>query len=221
MSRTFDEILDEFERRKRANGTILEYMRQARDHINGDVVIPLPEMDKNEKPQVANLIQHGLAQTAQRVASVLPNMIWPAMIPGRDKGQGSEDWARRRRLAVAGWQQESKLNLKMRRLARWTIGYARAPLQVRPDFESRIPRYVLRDPLGTFPSLSEDYDDSNPDDVIFAFKRTVQWLMDTYPDAYEEMRRRYSGRRARAPIPSPGSCPGTPSSPRRARCAGG
>lgn len=185
--RSFDEILDEYATRKRAYGSILEYMQEARDHVNGDVVIPLPEMDQSEKPAVANLIGHGLEHTAQRVASVLPNLVFPPLIPGKDTGTGSEDWARKRKMAVAGWWQHSKMQLKMRRIARWTIGYARAPIQVEPDFESGMPRFVLRDPLGTFPSLQEDWDDSPPDDVIYSYRRTARWLKARYPDEWARL----------------------------------
>lgn len=199
MPKPFEEVIEEFNHRLRADGRVLEFMRQARDHVNGDVVIPLPEMDSNEKPAVANLIAHGLDQTAMRVSSTLPNLHFPPLNAGEEKGRGSEDWARRRRLAVAGWWQQTKLNLKMRRLSRWVIGYGRAPLYIRPNFDREVPDYDLRDPLGTFPALTEDYDDVAPPNVIFAFKRTLRWLRDHYPEGVRELERTRDNRQRTLP----------------------
>ena len=52
-------------------------MQAIRDNYNGDVIIPMPEMDKAEKPAVANLIKTGLDQTAMRIASTMPSLYYP------------------------------------------------------------------------------------------------------------------------------------------------
>ena len=194
MSMRFDEIIDEFRVRKEARGTLIQYMKEARDHFNGDVVIPLPEMSEDEKPAVANLMAQGLDQTAMRIASVLPNLHYPPMVPGKDKSRGSEDWAYRRKMANLGWWQESQLNLKLRRVARWLVGYSTSPMMVRPNFKSKIPEYVLRDPLSTYPALNVEYDNSQPTDFIYAYKRTFRWLEQNFPDAAESIARRFKHR---------------------------
>lgn len=187
----FDAIVEEYRVRKNAMGNLFNYMKEARDHFNGDIVIPLPEMTRDEKPAVANLMAQGLDQTAMRIASVLPNVHYPALIPGKDKGTGSEEWANKRKMANLGWWQESKLNLKMRRMARWLVGYATAPMMVRPNFNTGVPEYVLRDPLSTYPSLNVEYDDAQPTDFIYAYKRTFRWLEQNHPDAALSLARRY------------------------------
>lgn len=179
----FEDVVAEYHVRMDARGPLLNYMREARDHFNGDIVIPMPEMQNNERPAVANLMMQGLDQTAMRVASVMPNLVVPPLIPGKDKGEKSEDWARKRRMAMMGWWQESRLNLKLRRSARWTVGYGSSTMFVRPDFESGIPRYELRDPLSAFPNLNVTYDDDQPIDYIYAFHRSYRWLRQNYPDA--------------------------------------
>lgn len=180
-------IIQEYRDRKNARGDLIHYMQQAQAHFNGDVIVPLPEMEKDEKPAVANLMVQGLDQTAMRIASVLPDMEFPPVMYGRDKGAGSEDWAHRRRLATMGWWQASRINLKMRRMARWTVGYGTAPMMVRPDFQRGIPKYSLRNPLTSFPALQNPYEDEQPDDVIYAYSRTFGWIESHYPEAARQV----------------------------------
>lgn len=192
--KAFDEVLNEYFHRQEDRGVLLQFMRNARDHFNGDVVIPLPEMDEDERPGVANLMAQGLDQTAMRVASVLPSMEFPPMIPGKDKDKGSEDWARKRNMAVMGWWQESGINLSLRRLARWAVGYGTGPMIVRPNFKTGIPQYVLRDPLGAFPSTTDFLDDSQPENVIHAYSKSFAWVEARYPDAADEIERKLNHR---------------------------
>lgn len=190
MTTTFDEVCFEYFRRQEERGILLQFMEHSKNHFNGDVVVPLPEMEEDEKPAVANLMTQGLDQTAMRVASVLPSMEFPPMIPGKDKDTGSEDWARRRHMAVSGWWQEAKINLKLRRTARWTVGYGTGPMVVRPNFEKGIPDYVLRDPLGAFPSSTNMLDSDQPENVIHAFTKSYAWLKHRYPEAAADLVRK-------------------------------
>ena len=195
-----EEITEEYRLRKDDRGQLFDWMRRAREHFNGDVVIPLPQQDEDEMPAVANLMAQGLDQTGMRVASVLPNLQFPALIPGLDKGTGSQDWAYRRRMAVTGWWQHSELHLKLRRLARWQVGYGTGPLFVRPDFEHGVPRYVLRDPLGAYPDIIDHLDESQPNDIIYAYSKTFGWLESRYPEEAMELRRALDGRVQRASV---------------------
>lgn len=180
-------IVEEFEARKRARSKLLQYMQEAKDHVNGDVVIPLPQIGMNEKPIVANIIQQGLDHTAMRVASVLPHVHYPAMNPGRNSGPGSDDYARRRRMANAHWWEQSRLNIKARRMARWLIGFGQFPIYVTPNFDKGIPEYQLRHPMDTYPDLSEDWDDCAPKSVVFTYRQSWGWFKSRYPEAAERI----------------------------------
>lgn len=190
---SFDEIVDEYRNRKDGRGPIFERMTQAKDHFNGDIVIPLPDMNEADKPAVANIVTQGLDQTAMRVASTLPNLHFPAVQPGKDKGVQSEEWARMRRLATAAWWQESKLKRKLRRAARYLVGYAETPMVVVPNFERKMPEYRLRHPLGAYPSPQVQWDDDQPEDYIFTYQKTFGWLRRTHPDAAASMARKKKG----------------------------
>jgi hypothetical protein len=172
--------------RMQLQGPIIENMRQLRDTYNGDLVIPLPEMDKREKSAVANLITTGLDQTAMRIASTMPNVYYPAL---KDGDSASEKRARTRKRATLGWWEANKMPIKMRRRARWFIGYSSSPVILRPDTKWGAARWDIRDPLNTFPSTGEDPDSMTPENCIFTYTRSRAWMQARYPDALAQLKK--------------------------------
>ena len=171
--------------RQAKQGPIIESMRQLRDAYNGDLVIPLPELDRKEKSAVANLITTGLDQTAMRIASTMPSVYYPALEEGNN---ASEKRARTRKRATMAWWEANKMPLKMRRRARWLIGYASSPVIIRPDTKWGAARWDIRDPLNTFPSVGEDPDQITPSDCIFTYSRSRAWLQERYPEALANLK---------------------------------
>lgn len=153
-------------------------MRELKSVYQGDVTIPLPELDKSERSGVANLIQTGLDQLSMRVASTPPDVWYPPDQPGQKR---SETNSRLKRKATVGWWGTNKMRLLMRKRARWLIGYGCSPVMLRPDPEIDMPHWHPRDPLSTFPPVGAD--NLHPTDCIFAQKRSLSWLQTTYPEA--------------------------------------
>jgi hypothetical protein len=182
---TVDEIAALLSERQALQGPIIDSMRQLRDAYNGDLIIPLPEMDRREKSAVANLITTGLDQTAMRIASTMPSVYYPALKEGESM---SEKRARTRKRATMGWWEANKMPLKMRRRARWLIGYASSPVILRPDTKWGAARWDIRDPLNTFPSTGEDPDQITPNDCIFTYSRSRAWLQNRYPEALSKLK---------------------------------
>ena len=182
---TIQEIAAILKERQDKQGPMIDSMRQLRDAYNGDLIIPLPEMDRREKSAVANLITTGLDQTAMRIASTMPSVYYPALEEGNN---ASEKRARTRKRATMGWWEANKMPLKMRRRARWLIGYASSPVILRPDTKWGAARWDIRDPLNTFPSTGEDPDQITPNDCIFVYNRSRAWLQNNYPDAAGKLR---------------------------------
>lgn len=166
--------------RKTAYGPVLNQMMKLRDAYNGDIIVPLPEMDRNERSSVANLISTGLDQTAMRIASTTPNVFFPPLKPG---DRASEKRAAVRRRATLGWWDANKMGLKLRRRARFMIGYASSPVVLRPDPKRGIAKWEVRSPLTAYPALSEDIDCITPTDCIFSFGRSYKWLKAHYPNS--------------------------------------
>ncbi len=86
--------------RKQAQSPLLHNMARLRDAYNGDIVVPLPEMDRQEQAAVANLISTGLDQSAMRISSTMPNLYFPPVKLG---DRASEKRASTRKDATLGW----------------------------------------------------------------------------------------------------------------------
>ena len=155
-------------------------MQAIRDNYNGDVIIPMPEMDKAEKPAVANLIKTGLDQTAMRIASTMPSLYYP---PVKEGVASSEKLARARTQANTAWWEANNLSLQLRRRSRLLIGYSSAPVILRPNPKWGCARWDVRNPLDTFAPANEDTGSFTPPDIIFTFTRNRAWLKTNYPDA--------------------------------------
>ena len=83
-------------------------MRRVRAAYDGDIVVPLPELDENEQVAVANLLAQGLDQTAMRISSVMPDVVMP---PIKDDQKQAEKRASVRRRAVLGWWQHNRMDI--------------------------------------------------------------------------------------------------------------
>ena len=160
-------------------------MRRVRAAYDGDIVVPLPELDENEQVAVANLLAQGLDQTAMRIASVMPDVVMP---PTKDDQKQAEKRASTRRRAVLGWWQHNRMDIKLSKRARHMLGYASSPVSLRYDPKAGLPVWTVRDPLTTFPAPVFGPDDMAPYDTIFTYERTFSWLQDNYPEGAEKIR---------------------------------
>lgn len=179
MSRSFEEITALYHERRRQRAPEFAVAEDVRRQYDGDIVIPLPGLDSNEKPGVANLLALGLDQTAMRLNSTQPDMYFSPTRPGRKEEKDAET----RHKAMINIHEANNLDIRDGRRARLFIGMGTAPMLITPDFRLRIPRYELLDPLRTYPAPTSDYDDMCPCDVIFSFDRPLRWLIQRYPEA--------------------------------------
>lgn len=175
-----ERIIALYHERKSRLQPIHSKMLTIRNQYQGDMDVPLPELDRNEIPAVANLISQGVDQMAMRIASTVPSIIYPPLRPGIEK---SEEYARIRRLANYGWWEANRFDRKQRKRAKWLVAYAACPVILRPDFKRKIPLWQLADPLTTFPAPCADADDICPPDAILAYTRSLSWLQGSYPEA--------------------------------------
>ena len=175
--RSVEEIVAMYRERYDAMGPVLQSMRQVRNLANGDVVVPLSELDKNARSSVANLLVQGLDQTSMRIASTMPSPYFPPLREGNDR---SMKLARDRKRALLSIWDQNRMSQKMRRRARYLIAYSSSPVFIKPNFEKRVPEWHLRNPLDTFAAPQNDLDNPVPDNVIFAYTRTYGWLASNY-----------------------------------------
>jgi hypothetical protein len=175
--KSVEEIVALYKERYEAKGPILGQMREVRTLANGEVVVPLSELDRNARSSVANLLVQGLDQNSMRVASTMPTPYFPALKEGNDR---SMKMARDRKRAMLSIWDQNRLNQKLRMRARHLIGYAESPVFIKPNFDKRLPEWHLRNPLDTFAAPSTDPTNPVPDDCIFTYTRTYKWLMRNY-----------------------------------------
>lgn len=178
-SRSPEQIVNAYYERRHLRGPVIQAMSAIRDQVNGDIIVPLPEMDTNEQSFVPNLVQTAVDQYGSRIASMMPDLECPPV----GRGKAAMEKADLRRRANLAWWQANHINRQMRRRARWLVAYSTAPVSIRPDFTREIPRWEPRNPLTVFPSDSLDPDDLTPTDTIYAQLRPMKWLKDRYPDA--------------------------------------
>ena len=178
--KTAEEIVDLYYTRSSNHAGVKERMRHIRDHYNGDVIVPLPEIDSTEASAVANLLAQGLDQTAMRIASVTPDIVCP---PEDASSKQAQKFAAIRRKALFGWWQNSRIDMQLAKRARHLIGYSNTIVQIRFDHDKGCPTWHVRDPLTAYPSNLRGADDMTPADCVFGYERSYGWIRKQYPDA--------------------------------------
>ena len=174
---TPEQIVELYKERLDAQGPVLQQMRDVRRLANGDIIVPLNELDRNTKSSVANLLVQGLDQMSMRIASTMPTPYFPALREGNDR---SMKLSRDRNRAMTAIWDANRMNQKMRRRARHLLAYSSSPVFIKPNFDKRLPEWHLRNPLDTFAAPSTDPDNPVPDNCIFTYNRTYRWLTQNY-----------------------------------------
>ena len=174
-----DEIVELYNQRRRALGPVHDQMRRVRELANGDVIVPLNELDKNAKSSVANLLVQGLDQMSMRVASTMPSPYFPPMKEGSERSKGN---ARMRKRAMLSIWDHNRMQMKMRRRSRHLLGYSQSAVVLKPDFKTLMPTWSVRNPLDTFAAPVDDPDDPLPENCIFSYRVTASYLLRTYGD---------------------------------------
>lgn len=173
-------IVDLFNTRRRQGGNERERMRQMCALYQGDIAVPLPELKGYDRPAVINFARMGINHMGMRVAGLLP------VIEHVPVDYGHREPARKRaddrRKVGHGWWGHNKLKLILRQRARWYFAYASAPVMIRPDFTTGMPRWEPRSPLDTYASHIAGVTEFCPRDSIFAQTRTVGWLRENHPE---------------------------------------
>lgn len=160
--------------RKTSMQSVINAGQIIRSICNGDYPLTLAELEKNERPVIANIVLSGIDQHAMRIASTIPNIICPPVKPTKSAIDRADD----RRLTLQGWWYQNHVPRMLRRRARHLVGYASTPVMLRPGSDE-CPIWEVRDPLATFPAPGAP-EDLTPTDCIFSFRRTRAWLQANY-----------------------------------------
>lgn len=168
-----DATLGLFRQRISHYGPLHARMQAVSAIYNDRAPIPIPDMDRNEKPSVPNLLAQGLDQTAGRVGSMIPAVMFASTKPGNRRADRAAAAAGR---TITGWWERERLPIKMVRRARHLLGYAMSPVHVRWDTRLNQPYRQLRSPMECYPSLDLTDGETIPSDCFFAYRRSYGWL---------------------------------------------
>lgn len=146
-------------------------MRQVKDIYEGTATVPLPDTGMDQGAAVPNLLAQGVDQMSGRVASTSPMAAFAEGSTRRSQRQ-----ARTAARVIGGWWQNDRLGQKMKHRARHLIAYGMAPVVVRLDSRTKLPTWQTRNPLETFPSPGLIPGTAAPENVIFAYRRSLSWL---------------------------------------------
>ena len=91
MNTSCEQIVRMFHERRSAKSSVIQRMIEIRDLYNGDVTVPLPELDRNEKAAVANLTTQGLDQMAMRVPRCSRLLLMCRWSPARRSPRSTQE----------------------------------------------------------------------------------------------------------------------------------
>jgi hypothetical protein len=180
-------IVDTWRARRSDAAPRVARMDEIRAIYEGEKTLPLPELNRDERAGVANLVAQGLDQMAMRVASQIPTLECPSLRPGFDAHDQRAD-ARRR--ATLGWWEHSGMGRLLRKRARHLLGYACTVALVEPDVGSGTPVWRVRNPKHTFPSDTASPDGSGvcvPVDCVLETRHPLGWLTERWPERMAEL----------------------------------
>lgn len=171
--RSAQEILDLYNQRVSFYTPLHNAMREIQAIYDGDAVVTLPDMGRDEASSVPNLLAQGVDQMAGRVASVVPQVTFASEKPGQRTADRRASTASS---VITGWWESDRLPMKMKQRARHLIAYGMAPAVVRYCTKRKMPTWDVRSALECYPNLDRIPGTTQPVDVIFAYRRTVGWL---------------------------------------------
>jgi len=114
---------------------------------------------------------------SMRVASTMPTPFFP---PAKEGSERSKGYARLRRKAMLSIWDENKMKIKLRRRARHLLAYSTSAVYLRPNFRTLTPQWTVRNPLDTFAAPMDDPDQFVPDNCLFTYKTSANWLLQNY-----------------------------------------
>lgn len=187
----FQAIAEEMARRRLAQNPLIERMIEVRDRYNGDVVIPVPEMDDDVplSSLAPLLMAEGVEFPATYAAQRSPNIVVPALDPSKTDGSRSVDWASRRRKALYHVWDKSWWELLIGRFYRHLAGYALSAVVVRLDQDHKLPRIEVRDPLAAYPEPKAPEDLTMPANCGFIQGHSIDWLHANFPQTRDSLPR--------------------------------
>ena len=171
--KTTQQIIELYKARANYYSPLQGKMRLIQSIYNGTMEVPLPDLEESSMPFAPNLLAAGVDQMAGRITSTSPQISFSSAKPGVRQHDRN---AKNAEAAISGWWQTDRLPMKMKQRGRHLIAYGMTPCVVRWNWQKNQPTWHTRHPLETLPSTDIIPGTVQPNDVIFAYRRSVGWM---------------------------------------------
>lgn len=182
--RSAEEVCQLFEEQRRESRWAKERMLQVAAVMDGDVVIPMPELSSTEEPAVANLALRGLTNFAQQLSSVQPVTKFTPLRLNDTQRNNAE-----LRMKVADyWAQEDNEPLLDSQRGRYLFGYGTSPCRIDVSLRDMRPRKMIPTPLTTYAPRPSQVNDICPSWAISASQLSVPDVLRLYGGSSDVVR---------------------------------
>lgn len=171
-----EEIVELWNRLRSEGAWQKERMRQVATVVDGDLVIPLPELGVVEAPAVANQAHRGLQAMSQALSSVQPKTKFG---PLRSSAKAADEAQLRMRVADY-WDQKDRMALLDAQRGRYLFGYGTTPSRVDVNFAERRPILTLPSPLMSYAPAPSQANDITPPFGIAAMQMSSAAVLKRY-----------------------------------------
>lgn len=145
---------------------------------DGDLVLPLPELDQTAASAVPGIITTTIDWYSRRFAGVQPAVSSPAVRPNI---ASSRQKASERAAVVRGWWEHSFMGLADLQRGRFFFGYGAMPAVVRPSpVAAGVPRWEALNPMSVLPGARTLPYSPEIEDAFIAVTRSASWLREQY-----------------------------------------
>jgi hypothetical protein len=172
-----------YRHRQAERGPLLTRWGEVNKHADGAVMVPMPELDRDEKSMAVNLLGPGLDQLSMRIASTMPDIACDSLRPGMKEHDNRADTKRK---ALLSFWDMNRMDMILRRRARYLLGYGSSPVSIsflglNPLDKREMPHWRVLNPMAVFPAPTLDVNDIEPSDCIHAYQQPLSWLQSLYP----------------------------------------
>jgi hypothetical protein len=175
MGKTNDEIESLYEDLRKMRAPYMIAAQQVANVYDGDIRLPMPEIDKIDMPAVANLVVQGVDAYGQRIASTMP---FPEFDIQTNTNVGRER-ARQRNDLMEKWWDDNMLDVRLGTVGRHFVAYGSTMMVIKPHMKKKVPEFVVLDPIDTFPVG----DDVHTEAGIHVHRKSRRWCQQRYGDA--------------------------------------
>jgi hypothetical protein len=163
------EVVELFDEARAASHWSRERMAQVAKVMDGETVIPLPELNTTELSAVANLALRGQENLAQRLASLQPT----ARSSPRSSTETQRQAAEIRMKVADFWSQEDIEPLLDSQRARYLFSYSQTPSRIDVCVAEDRPKKCITNPLTTYTPRPTQVNDITPPWGISASQMSV------------------------------------------------